>query len=102
MKLGETKATVFDAKIEENRKDTVIATISTFEGKDKDGNNRYCSWRARFVGDAYENALNLVDKDRIIITSGKVENNYIKKTKRLYVNVTIFDFEEDAEFESAE
>ena len=49
MKLGKVKATVFEAKKEENRKNTVTANISTYEGKDQDGNNQYCSWRARFV-----------------------------------------------------
>lgn len=97
MKLGKVKATVFDAKREEKRKNTVIANISTYEGKDQEDNNRYCSWKARFVGDAFEPALNLADKDKIVITSGKIENNYNKEQERLYVIVTIFDFEMDDE-----
>ncbi len=97
MKLGNVKATVFDAKKEAKRKNTVIANISTYEGKDQEGNNRYCSWKARFVGDAYEPALNLEDKDKIEITSGKIENNYNKEQEKLYVVVTVFDFEMDDE-----
>lgn len=95
MKLGTVKATVFDAKKEAKRKNTVIANISTYEGKDQNGNNRYCAWKARFVGDAYEPALNLVDKDRIVITIGKIENNYNKEQEKLYVVVTVFEFEMD-------
>ena len=99
MKLGKVKATVFESKKEENRKNTVTANISTYEGKDQDGNNQYCSWRARFVGDAYEKALGLEDKDRIVISKGKIENNYNKDKERLYVLVTVFDFDYDEESE---
>lgn len=98
MNIGKgTKATVFSAKKDENRKRTVIADISTYEGKDQDGNPRYAHWRARFVGDAYEDALGLEDKDRIIIQSGIVDNFYSKEKEKLYVNVTVFQFEHDEE-----
>ena len=97
MQIGRTKATVFQPKKEEKRKNTVLANISTYEGKDQEGNSQYCSWRARFVGSAYERALGLEDKDRIVIKSGKIENNYNKEQERLYVTVTIFDFEDDEE-----
>lgn len=97
MKLGEVKANVFEVKRDEKRKNTIIANISTYEGKDQNDKNQYCSWRARFVSDAYEKALGLKDKDRIIITKGKVENNYNKEQERLYVHVTIFDFDMDDE-----
>ena len=68
-----TKAMVFQAKKDENRKRTVIADISTYEGRDQD------------------------DKDRIIIQSGIVDNVYNKEKEKLYVTVTIFRFENDEE-----
>lgn len=95
MKLGEVKANVFEIRRDEKRKNTVIANISTYEGKGQNDKSLYCSWRARFVSDAYEKALALKDKDRIIITKGKVENNYNKEKERVYVTVTIFDFDID-------
>lgn len=95
MKLGNVQANVFEVKRDEKRKNTIIANISTYEGKDQNNKSQYCSWRARFVGDAYEKALGLKDKDRIIITKGKVENNYNKEKEKLYVIVTIFDFDID-------
>ncbi len=96
MKLAnDVKATVFELKKAENRKNTFLANISTFEGKDQDDNPKYSSWNTYFVGDAFDKASNLRDKDHIVITSGKIENTYDKEKKRLYVNVTVFDFEMD-------
>ena len=92
-----TKAMVFQAKKGENRKRTVIADIRSYEGRDQDDKPRYASWRARFVGEAYEDALGLEDKDRIIIQSGIVDNVYNKEKEKLYVTVTIFRFENDEE-----
>ena len=92
-----TKAMVFQAKKDENRKRTVIADIRTYEGKDQDDKPRYASWRARFVGEAYEDALDLEGKDRIIIQSSIVDNVYNKEKEKLYVTVTLFRFENDEE-----
>ena len=87
-------ATVFDPKEDPAiRKNTVMANISTYEGKDKDEKSVYSSWRANFVGDAYEKAKGLKSKDRIVLTNAKVENSYIKETEKLYITVTVFDFE---------
>ena len=49
------------------------------------------------MGDAYEKALGLTDKDRIVITSGKIENFYNKEKEKNYTIVTVFEFEEDEE-----
>ena len=88
-----TQANVFEARIDEKRKRTVIADISVYEGKDQDDQARYSSWKTKFVGEAYEDALKLNDKDKIVIRSGLVDNFYNKETKKLYVTVTIFKFE---------
>ena len=61
----------------------LIADIRTYEGKDQDDKPRYAFWRARFVGEAYEDALGLEDKDRIIIQSGIVDNVYNKEKEKL-------------------
>lgn len=95
MNLGENKATVFEPKKDENRKNTVRATISTYEGEDADQGKKYSSWYARFVGDAYKKAIKLKNKDKIDITSAKIENSYNKDTEKLYVTVTVFDFDID-------
>ena len=75
----------------------LIVDIRTYEGKDQDDKPRYASWRARFVGEAYEDALGLEDKDRIIIQSGIADNVYNKEKEKLYVTVTLFRFENDEE-----
>ena len=87
------EATVFNVEESKRRKNTYFANISTFEGKDSNGNSVYSSWRTQFVSKAYEKAGNLKDKDRIVLTSAKVENNYNKETEKLYDTVTVFDFE---------
>ena len=90
---NDQKATVFEVKENEKRKNTMMATLSTYEGKDKGGNNVFSSWRGFFVGDAYEKAKQLKDKDKIILTASKVDNNYDKTKKALYLTLTIFDFD---------
>lgn len=42
-----------------------------------------CFLRVRFVGEAYEDALGLEDKDRIIIQPGIVDNVYNKEKEKL-------------------
>ena len=44
---------------------------------------KICFLRARFVGEAYEDALDLEEKDRIIIQSGIVDNVYNKEKEKL-------------------
>lgn len=88
-----TKAKVFDPKKSEKRNNTITATISTKEGKTEQGNAIYSSWYTRFVGAAYEKACMLKGKEWIHIVSGKVENEYNKERAKLFVTVTIFDFD---------
>ena len=91
--VNEQQATVFQPQEAEKRKNTWMANLSTFEGKDQEGKNIYASWRSFFVGDAYEKAKNLKDRDRIVLTNSKIENNYDKEKEKLYVTLTVFDFE---------
>lgn len=91
--MNDQLATVFEPKESENRKNTIAANISTYEGKDKDEKPIYSSWRGYFVGDAYEKAKSLKDKDRIVLTNSKIENNYNKEKEKLFVTLIIFDFE---------
>ena len=103
MKLGENVVRVFDLDIAENRKNTVVANSSSFEGRDLDDNPRYSTWRTYFVGNAYKKALNLENKksgNLLKLTEAKIENNYNKKTGKLYVTLTVFDFELEAEDDS--
>lgn len=88
------KCRVFEVRENEHRKNTISANISTFEGKGSDGEKIiYSSWNANFVGAAYEKAKKLKNKDVILLMRAKADNNYDKKKERLYVNVTVFDFE---------
>lgn len=70
----------------------IKCTLSTSK-KDSDGNYTNMYWNARIVGKAYESAKELKDKDKINILSGVVENKYDKENNKLYLNVTIFQFE---------
>lgn len=88
------KCRVFEVRENEHRKNTISANISTFEGKGSDGEKIiYSSWNANFVGAAYDKAKKLKNKDVILLMRAKADNNYDKKKERLYVNVTVFDFE---------
>lgn len=95
MNLAATKATVFAPELCDpvKRKNTVECTISTLESSKNEDQKRYSSWKAYFVGNAFEKAQDLKDRDFIEIKSGKVENNYDKGKEKLWVKVTIFDFD---------
>lgn len=87
------EARVFEVKESDKRKNTVRANVSTYEGKGQDDKSRYSGWNSYFVGDAYEKAKSLRDKDQIVLKRAKVENFFDKEKNRLYVNLTIFDFD---------
>lgn len=84
--------TVFKVEVTDKR---VTARISTSE-KNKDGEYINSYWNAAFVGNAYDLAKSLTDKDRIHINKCKITNeDYTTKDgeKRSWLQVTIFDFE---------
>lgn len=83
---------VFDIKEHENRKNTMVANLSSFEGRDQSGEAIYSSWYTYFVGEAFEKAKSLENGDRIELSNAKVSKSYNKETKTTYVNVTVFDF----------
>lgn len=89
------KVTVFEVKENEHRKNTKTVNLSSYEGKDKDGNAVYSSWYANFVSNAYKKADSLNEKDHIILTNATVSTSYDKETKKQYINLTVFDFEKE-------
>ncbi len=93
MNIKNVKATVFEPRISSKMKNTVLADISTYEGNDQEGNPRYSSWNCKFVGSGFELAKTLEDRNKILIKRGKVENTYNKEQEKLYVNVTVFEFD---------
>jgi len=87
---------VFDIKDKGNY---VLANLSTSK-KNPDGTYDHMYWKgARFVGNAFEPAKSLNDKDIIQINNGGVTNRYDKSENKLYVNVVVFDFEKMKEDE---
>lgn len=94
MRLADdVKATVFKPEVMKNRNNTVKGIISVCEGKNQNEEYIYSNWITLFVGDAFEKAKSLNNKDHIIITSGKVTNEYNKEKKRAYYTLVVFDYE---------
>lgn len=89
----DTKVHVFQAEICDYRRNTVQANLSSYEGE-YNKKPIYSSWRGFFVGDALKRAKKLEDGAHIMLTNAKISNKYDKENKRLYVEVTVFDFEE--------
>lgn len=88
MWIKECKMSIF--KVDNKGK---YSTASLSEGiKDKEGNWSNMYFNGKFVGKAFEKSLQLSDKDRITITSGKVETSYNKDTQKSYTSVVVFDF----------
>lgn len=91
LNIKDSYATVWDTTVEEKYVQAQISTSKKNPTTESGYENM--SWRARFVGKAFDAAKELTRGTRINITNGAVENSYNKETKTLYVNVVIFDFE---------
>lgn len=61
--------------------------------KDGNGGFKNSTWFSNFVGQAKDNAANLVEGDLIEITQGGVENIWNKDQQKSYLNVVVFGFE---------
>lgn len=87
--------TVFSPSIRTNVSDKILfATLSSSKKNVKDGAVSYdnMTWSAKFVGGAFEKAKSLKELDKIDILKGAITNKYDKDSKRLFVEVTVFDF----------
>jgi hypothetical protein len=95
MNISETqKVKVFKVNEHEKRKNTMQVHISSYEGKDKNGEAIYSSWFANFVGTAYTKAKDeLKEGDYIQLTNGKIENIYNKEKGKAFLEVIVFDFD---------
>lgn len=91
------KATVWSCDRNENRKNSFRVSLSTYEGKDANDQNKYANWFADFVGKAYEKADRLRKGDHIILSNAKIENTYLKDKDKTYYNLTVFDYKMDNE-----
>lgn len=97
-----TNGKVFNPEKVDYRKNTVKAIVSTYEGKNQNGERLYSNWRAFFVGDAYKKALTLKSNEKITLLKAKVDNFYSKEEDTNYVSLTVFDFEKENEIEEDE
>lgn len=63
--------------------------------KDAEGKDiyEYQSWPARFIGKAYEKAVNLADKSKITLTQWAAYNPYVKEKGLSYPYLLVMDFE---------
>ena len=95
MNISETqKVKVFKVNEHEKRKNTMQVHISSYEGKDKNGEAVYSSWFANFVGAAYTKAKEeLKEGDYIQLTNGKIESIYNKEKGKAFLEVIVFDFD---------
>ena len=72
-------------------KEKYIALQMTTGDKQTDGSYKNSSWNARLVGKAKDIQIN--EGDGIEIKSAKIENIYDKTNKKNWLNIIIFDFE---------
>lgn len=85
-------ATVWQPEVEERR---VKANLSTSR-KGKDGEYINTNWfSVAFVGDAFEKAKSLSDKDRILVKSGNIssEPKTYDGVVKYFTNLAVFDFD---------
>lgn len=90
------KVTVNGEKITHNE-NSVYGTLS--EGIKTGENNGSAIWENDYWSTifrgkrAYEKALTLKDKDRIVLVEFNVRNKYYAKTKKSYPQILVFDFD---------
>lgn len=98
----DTIVTVFQPSEKTSQSGKLIVQANLSSGKntnqtDAEGKPIYrnSNWRASFVGNAATKfkELGIVEKSRIVLTSGEIETMYVKEKEKAYTNVTIFDFE---------
>lgn len=88
--------TVFQPCIKTNVSDKILFANLSSSKKNTHGEEvsyENMSWNGKFVGEAFEKAKSLKEKDKIDITKGAITNRYDKEKGKLYVDVTVFDFE---------
>ena len=91
LQIKDSRATVFEPVAEEK---FIKANLSTSKkNPTKESGYENMSWRARFVGDAFEKGKELSNGTRIEIKNALIENNYDKENGKLWVTVVVFDFE---------
>lgn len=95
MNIQEQKLTVWK-ELNANDK-SVTKLASSYEGKDQNDKAIYSQWVTRFVGTALKLGKKLDEKDRIIVTNGKVENQYDKSKGYSTAVITVFEFKMDKE-----
>lgn len=84
--------TIFNVEVFDKR---VKARLSTSEKK-QDGSYENSYWNVVFIGNAYDAAKSLTDRDRIHITKCKITNETYKNKdgdKRSWLQVTVYEFE---------
>ena len=75
---------------------TIYGTLSvSVKVGEEDGKNKYESdyYKSYFVGNAYQKAKELENKQRIKINKMTIRNRYIEEKGKNYVSVTIYDFD---------
>lgn len=69
---------------------SVSVKVGETDGKDEYENDYY---KVYFVGNAYEKAKSLEDKQRVVLNKMRIRNRYVKEKGKNYVSITVFDFE---------
>ncbi|MGL5049439.1 MAG: hypothetical protein ACRC6E_02240 [Fusobacteriaceae bacterium] len=88
----ETSGTVFRPGTDKFGNAT--CTLSTGRKKGKDSQEYINSnWLCKFVGSCKSEALELEEKDRIIIKSAQIDSVYNKESGKTFTGITIFEFE---------
>ncbi|HEY5586681.1 MAG TPA: hypothetical protein VIK78_19605 [Ruminiclostridium sp.] len=84
----------------ENKGNFVIASLRTSKKNKKTDEWESEFFNAKFVGSCKEQAANLIDKDKITITSSLLENRkYLEKS---YLSVVVFEFKSEEKADSFE
>lgn len=86
-----TRGKVFSVREVEKCINCITADFSLYERREK-SRAVYSRWKINFVGEAYNLAKKLEERDEIILLQAKIEKFYNKDVNEMFIFITCYQF----------
>lgn len=87
-----TRGKVFSVREVKKCINCITADFSLYERREED-KVIYSRWKINFVGNAYNLAKKLKERDNIILLQAKIEKLYNKNINEMFIFITCYEFE---------
>lgn len=92
--IGEKGSKIYAKVWKVDKKENYTALQISTGDKQQDGTYKNSGWNCRLVGKAKDIQVN--ESDSIVITAAKIENIYNAEQKKSWLNIIVFDFENNS------